>query len=872
MLAFPSTPDHVPLYTPCHTAFGAGGGALINFTAPPSFSPPPIDPKMGLEGMTPHMERSNELQDKLEDIPRTSKGPDLPPTCVLAWDLSGSLYPPLRKAAAGEDFYSRPPRPIPSILSALDKVVAMFTAADISLIAVTDGCDHPFKLETAVRAQAAKDTLSRLKALWRKGSPADYNACLQLKTKATKVRPDILADVRNHLREKHNIPCLGAPYEAKWQCVALEAAGKVDGIFSIDSDCMALGANLVVHKIRGFDVPTGEVAEDGTPISRKDVRCSILRHGEVLDRIGKLMNARPLPFDTFIALGNFVGNDYIRRVKGTGGDPAGTAGKYAAKWGRLADGDRQKFLRSFNWCRHENNKRVFNKGAGKVTKYEEKFERAFNLFKYCPVFKLVEGRYEIKPLWELPVGVLASQWPSMIGFNPLSTFHRCKVSIDDAASFKESCRYGPGKLRPVPMPPHPAGSDKQAPHGSVIDFSFCPVVLQPTRHLRLWLACRAVPTPGCTSHEDYVYIVREILRLESEGVQRPIAAPPDSNDWASMDVIEPRGGSGMSWEKGNGALDFIRSVEPICKSFLDSKFGVERNGVRQRGFFRLESGCYDVESLGVAEAKLVATEENVGVVDITCTPSMKCKLYNTRFVFSEFGKFNAWASSCECPDGALFCSHMVGGLLLFYCIQTNPNWTFQELKSAMPQPIRSLQNRPIAVHYVYDVVGRETRDIKNWSKRVAKEHPGYSGEGELEEDGTLEDRMVELNSRKEAAQGLDVCAMAKGLLAEGARRAHVRGLSGPSEPKFTEAGIEEYNDSVVSKSHPMFEGEDIEQAETLELVHRLSSLDGGYIDPCIIQGFASFPQHVQSRRDALPEYRRRWSDDELRSRFRKRKR
>ena len=138
---------------------------------------------MGLEDMTQWMQEVKELIHRLEQLPRTSKGPGKPATCVLAWDLSVSLYPPLRKMVAGEDYYAKPPRPIPSILSYIDKVVGWFTDADIQLIAVTDGCDHPRKLVSVERKRAADEADHKLHMYWRNNNIAEYNEVQELKKK-----------------------------------------------------------------------------------------------------------------------------------------------------------------------------------------------------------------------------------------------------------------------------------------------------------------------------------------------------------------------------------------------------------------------------------------------------------------------------------------------------------------------------------------------------------------------------------------------------------------------------------------------------------------------------------------------------------------
>jgi hypothetical protein len=302
----------------------------------------------------------------------------------------GSLYPPLRKQDGADDYWALPPRPIASVLSYLDHIVEIFHEFSIELIAVTDGFDHPHKLETKIRFGDLAKTEDSLKNMWKqnggKGFIHDYNESQKLKKQHTKVRVDILADVKQHLTSKFAIRFVGAPYEAEWQCVQLEKEGVVNGIYSIDSDCMALGARLVLHKLKQVKVDTGLIDAGGMPIMRIEARCSILRREAVMQRLSADMSLPELPHATFLSLANFMGNDYIRRIKSIGGKPSGTAGQLAKKWAALPNEQaKSEFLSSFNWTRVKET--VYCKRGGKVDKYEERFNLASNIFLYCPVFK-----------------------------------------------------------------------------------------------------------------------------------------------------------------------------------------------------------------------------------------------------------------------------------------------------------------------------------------------------------------------------------------------------------------------------------------------------------------------------------------------------
>ncbi|KAJ1393186.1 hypothetical protein B484DRAFT_408277 [Ochromonadaceae sp. CCMP2298] len=82
---------------------------------------------------------------------------------------------------------------------------------------------------------------------------------------------------------------------------------------------------------------------------------------------------------------------------------------------------------------------------------------------------------------------------------------------------------------------------------------------------------------------------------------------------------------------------------------------------------------------------------------------MKAVNYTVTLVFrSEDGEFvPSPTSSCGCPHGTFFCSHMLGKLLLFSMIQYRVDLTFDDLKLHLPPPLRASGNRcvPVMFHW-----------------------------------------------------------------------------------------------------------------------------------------------------------------------------
>lgn len=87
------------------------------------------------------------------------------------------------------------------------------------------------------------------------------------------------------------------------------------------------------------------------------------------------------------------------------------------------------------------------------------------------------------------------------------------------------------------------------------------------------------------------------------------------------------------------------------------------------------------------------------VFNFSYSASVSSPAYNVFIVFDEQKKFFSPGSSCKCPDGNLFCSHMLASLCVLYCMQLNSS-TFDELLRIFPEGVLSLQSIPCPWDFV----------------------------------------------------------------------------------------------------------------------------------------------------------------------------
>ena len=174
-------------------------------------------------------------------------------------------------------------------------------------MAVFDGVQHPIKgREGRKRIDGARKNLEDIEAIWEKGDPEDLKELHKLKKRSGRVRAGIVYEVVDYLRSQ-GVKCVGAPFEAEWQCVHMETVGLADGILSIDSDNVPLGGKCVVAKF-GWNA-----------VNNKRARvASVLVRDEVMERVRQRLEWPDVNDEGLRALCVFMGCDYHLKIYGNG--------------------------------------------------------------------------------------------------------------------------------------------------------------------------------------------------------------------------------------------------------------------------------------------------------------------------------------------------------------------------------------------------------------------------------------------------------------------------------------------------------------------------------------------------------------------------
>lgn len=360
-------------------------------------------------------------------------------------------------------------------------------------------------------------------------------------------------------------------------------------------------------------------------------------------------------------------------------------------------------------------------------------------------------------------------WPS--SDTPLEDSYR----VDVLARFE-------GPLPPpLSLPTHPNDPNRVSPHASVVYYDKLPPVVTPAPVLRQWLYYHGNPNPKGASQKE---LSRQVMRamalglaLDEDKIKEAEAAT--SNSYISIDGIKLL--SPVAWSSnGDEAMRAVRHEKTprINSAYIESEFGIGKNGIRDRAWLRFVSGHMDVETLRVATCRvdIDGKEEIARIFEMKVTPSMKNVVYSVYLVFSMDGKFLNKLSRCDCPNGWLFCSHTLACFLLFYLIQQKSDWTFSDVVGAMPVPIKSLQNVPFAASFVFEKLrvsipggkvgtekGKSSKEkelVKTIAKGIAKDIPGYSEQYETNDaDAVGETDLMnkDLDQRNKDVKSIDLC-------------------------------------------------------------------------------------------------------------------
>lgn len=194
---------------------------------------------------------------------------------------------------------------------------------------------------------------------------------------------------------------------------------------------------------------------------------------------------------------------------------------------------------------------------------------------------------------------------------------------------------------------------------------------------------------------------------------------------------------------------------------------------------------------------------------------MKPTDYSLGMVFDSDGAYMPSPSSrCGCPDGMLFCSHMIGFFLLIAIAQRHFDFSWEEYCTVLPEPVKSVHSIPIPWVYAYGSERHSSKDaaadLKDGLRASGAQMPageisddeGSEGKGDsdLDEDSDSEksessekDDKIPLGIIKKAHEYMDKCI---------ANAAEAGGDAKPQAP-VRKKNIEEFTENLfLARSGP----------------------------------------------------------------------
>lgn len=769
---------------------------------------------MGVGDFCPLLRESNSAPDKLEEVSGQTIGVD----------ISGHLHTAVRSGNGRDEYHALPRVPVNAVVAHLRKLVDACLALSIKLICVFDGCRHPSKkLIDDKRKKDAEEAAEKLAAFYKKNDASDYKSAQQQRGKCASVRADVIAIAVQFLRE-NDVECVCAPFEADFQLVYMEQKGLIDGILSEDGDLYVFGAKTLLMNL---DL---SYVNDDTKMN--EPMCAIVRRATIMTQ---------QPFsgwsdDDVIVFALFLGCDYLPRIVGHGLEQCKDL---MVEWrGSSTASQRNAILDRMNgkswplWV------------GGKVAEFRRRFEEAKAVFEHAPVLAVPASSsssssrgarstgFKLVPLKSLP---RSKDWEGLIGWDPATTYSSfCpSLSYKDAYSLTRSPRFPdkelPGHLPEKPQHPYDAG--KTAGFGAVVDFDEYPINIAPNTILLTWLWWRRVPMVKSTGRAALIAQVKKVLKQEEEG--RPLSMRNDEETHGAHHyaVWEPEfigiGGTAIEWLAD--VVGKMRSLPAVTHAYLSSTFP-GRPGVHSRAFLRYISGHYNIKSWRVCTACMPsAPDEHLTLFEFKVTPSMKAEVYSVVLVFSAGGAFNLQLSHCGCPDGCFACSRIIGAFLVVMTVQVRPGWSIDDVIAFMPEPIKSIQSRPIAIDYVYNEVEadekRAAKKLKSKMNEVAKEHPGYSkpdgggGDDDDDEEGEAAAAAAEDSPLP------DICADALEEIQRAELKADERG--DVPAAKYKADKIDEHNEALVKKLENESEERKHKRDKRLQRILLLQERDDG---------------------------------------------
>jgi hypothetical protein len=637
---------------------------------------------MGVNQLPSLLRSSNDLKNTLKELAGKTIGVD----------VSVGLHKLFARSEFIRDFHLMPPISLKfHVARFFSELNDIFLAARVTPIFYLDGAYHPNKAaENDRRRKRIDSNRDKFLDLQRNGDPMDIPEILECMKASCYLREDVVFSLRDWC-QRNRVTLIGAPFEADPQVVYEEITHKTNASLTTDSDLFILGSEVMVDNL----------------VYSKLGRCNIIRRAEALK--SPMLGGGNWDMAAFAA---FLGCDFIKRPLGQGLQtvsrdimPAWMDGDESKKAAIL-----QNIASTRQWSLGE-----------PAEDYPVKFGTARNMYVYPPVFRQTDSLSEpvsLSPLHDLPVD---RSFTDLIGFDPQTVLkavireadlgeHLSPDIMRDMYELKIWSRTG-RDVADIPMQID-ATTDKTLPYGAVLDFIACPAQMHSDKTLQKWLTLRRLKffsSPDQDKASVRSALVNMVKRVHAMGPKGPPVAEDvqiGDGQYVIWDVL--KSDNKVEWmgaveNSGMELLSMLRDhIVKIDDTVIDETFGVGKPGIRQRAQRCVAGGHINLSTMKFTRVKQKVRGTGVILLTVQITPSVKASLYWTSLVFDEQSGnlLTTPFSGCDCPVGNLFCSHMLGLMLLIMMLQSN-KLNINELLRYLPPPVMSLQNLPVYAAFVY---------------------------------------------------------------------------------------------------------------------------------------------------------------------------
>jgi len=407
-----------------------------------------------------------------EALGNINKQPSVPFTTaggkIIGIDISVWLHKNIHTDLNAQCLLAHPPYPPTDLVTSIKCLHNNLVKAGVIPYYVFDGSRHPMKSvarqQRDKKLEKAREHIENFYSRGRNGEIIDEEHRIEaLKYSRDLAVPtiEILGEIVLNWMKPAGINYCCAPFEAEHQLIQMEKDGRIQGIMTEDGDAIILGANKVYFKV---DVLNSKWKIYDAILSTRDTP---------LGSVEKIH---------WPAVGNILGSDYCKRVKGMGVKRCFE--KLLPRLDTFTGNEIEQTIKSIfpRFVVPENFVATFNKAVG--------------LFKHCPVLDL---HGNLLPLHPLPPD---SSWLESIGFDPISLLDKSIVDFLAASKFDGPCFSNGRSLHKFNIPIYNAEENTMAlgctlPRFARLNLDIVPIVCLQTNVLQCWITARlGYPYPG----------------------------------------------------------------------------------------------------------------------------------------------------------------------------------------------------------------------------------------------------------------------------------------------------------------------------------------------------------------------------------------